>query len=261
MALRWENLASTTHSLTPRTENRPLFFGILTPCKKPGATGSAGRCERGVGRFTDPHPLTCSFFTPAFFCSMLGLCALPSVLSNQPSEWRKNLFSIEAVPCFYKLPLQALLGLLFLFLLFPSFSQRFLSKWKQCWFSPAWVSPLSQDLPTTGSHASNGIGNPFCWCRSLLGSQSRTQGHTGAFLLSPYSLPTFPLRGKAGLFSKLGCPRFLDSPTTGSHDPNGADSGLLSKLHTGVHRGKFWVHRPFLPFFLSGNPASWRSRW
>ena len=64
MALRWENLASTTHSLTPRTENRPLFFGILTPCEKPGATGSAGRCEPGVGRFTDPHPLTCCEITP-----------------------------------------------------------------------------------------------------------------------------------------------------------------------------------------------------
>ena len=74
MALRWENPASTTHSLTPSPSNRPLIFWILTPCKKPGATGSAGRCDLGVGRFTDPHPLTCSFFTPLSTARFSGIC-------------------------------------------------------------------------------------------------------------------------------------------------------------------------------------------
>ena len=64
MALRWENPAFTTHGLTPRPQNRPLKIAKLTPCKKPGVAGSAGRCEPGVGRFTDPHPFTCCFFTP-----------------------------------------------------------------------------------------------------------------------------------------------------------------------------------------------------
>ena len=82
MALRWENPASTTHSLTPSPSNRPLIFWILTPCEKPVATGSAGRCEPGVGRFTDPHPLTCSFFTPPFYGSMFGLCSLSTALSK-----------------------------------------------------------------------------------------------------------------------------------------------------------------------------------
>ena len=82
MALRWENPASTTHSLTPSPSNRPLIFWILTPRKKPEATGSAGRCEPGVGRFTDPHPLTCFFFTPPFCWLMFWLCALPSALSK-----------------------------------------------------------------------------------------------------------------------------------------------------------------------------------
>ena len=91
MAQHWEISASTTHSLTPRPENLPLFFEILTPCEKPVATGSAGRCEPGVGRFTAPHPLTCSFFTPSLRYFMFGLC-----------EW----------------PLRALLGLLFPFLPF-----------------------------------------------------------------------------------------------------------------------------------------------
>ena len=74
MALRWENPASTTHSLTPSPSNRPLIFWILTPRKKPEATGSAGRCEPGVGRFTDPHPLTCSFFTPLSTAWFRGIC-------------------------------------------------------------------------------------------------------------------------------------------------------------------------------------------
>ena len=82
MALHWENPASTTHSLTPRRQNRPLIFEILTPCEKPVATGSAGRCELGVGRFTDPHPLTCSFFTPPFYCSMTRLCAPSKIFSK-----------------------------------------------------------------------------------------------------------------------------------------------------------------------------------
>ena len=82
MALRWENPASTTHSLTPSPSNRPLIFWILTPRKKPEATGSAGRCEPGVGRFTDPHPLTCSNIILYFCWLMFGLCALPSTLSK-----------------------------------------------------------------------------------------------------------------------------------------------------------------------------------
>ena len=83
MAQHWENPPSTTPSLTPSPSNRPLIFWILTPRKKPGAAGSAGRCEPGVGRFTDPHPLTCSFFTPPFYGSMFGLYEQP--LQARPS--------------------------------------------------------------------------------------------------------------------------------------------------------------------------------
>ena len=83
MAQRWENLAYKTHSLTPSPSNRPLIFWILTPCEKPVATGSAGRCEPGVGRFTDPHPLTCFFFTPPFCSAMFGLYEQP--LQARPS--------------------------------------------------------------------------------------------------------------------------------------------------------------------------------
>ena len=61
----------------------------MTPCEKPVATGSAGRCEPDVGRFTDPHPLTL-FFTPSFFCSMFGLCALPSAFSKPVLSAKKD---------------------------------------------------------------------------------------------------------------------------------------------------------------------------
>ena len=83
MALHWEDSAFTTPSLTPRPQNRPLKIGKLTPCKIPGVAGSAGHCEPGVGRFTDPHPLTCSFFTPSLRCFMFGLCERP--LQARPS--------------------------------------------------------------------------------------------------------------------------------------------------------------------------------
>ena len=70
----------------PQPDPKPLkpttIFDILTPREKPVATGSAGRYEPDVGRFTDPHPLTCSFFTPSLHCLMFGQCTLPSVLSK-----------------------------------------------------------------------------------------------------------------------------------------------------------------------------------
>ena len=135
MALRWENPASTTHSLTPSPSNRPLIFWILTPRKKPEATGSAGRCEPGVGRFTDPHPLTCSFFTPPFCSAMFGL---------------------------YEQPLQARPSLIFPFP--PFFCPPVLSP---AWMG--WLSPIpfrrcpgfAHNWPTRLQQGWSGL----CWCR------------------------------------------------------------------------------------------------
>lgn len=112
MALHWGNSAFTTPSLTPRPQYRPLKIGNLTPCEKPVATGSAGHCEPGVGRFTDPHPFTCSFFTPYLHCFMFGLC---------------------------ERPLQAHLGLLFPFLPISGFSQPPFSEWRRIGFLSPWV--------------------------------------------------------------------------------------------------------------------------
>ena len=73
-----------------------------------------------MGRFTDPHPLTCSFFTPPFCCLMFRQCEPPSTLFPPTFEWRRISSSIVAIPYFNVLPVQACLGLLFLFLFLPA---------------------------------------------------------------------------------------------------------------------------------------------
>ncbi len=162
IALRWENPASTTHSLTPSPSNRPLIFWILTPCEKPVATGSAGRCEPGVGRFTGPHPLTCFFFTPPFCSAMFGL---------------------------YEQPLQARLGLLFPFLPF-FFPPVLSSAWMGLAFSHPGL-PLSWIRSQLAHTGPTGRVCCFAGVVPLPGPQSRTQGHTGASLVSPPFSPGF----------------------------------------------------------------------
>ena len=74
---------SLTHGLTHGVFYRPTLFACTEIPKKPEATGSAGRCEPGVGRFTDPHPLTCFFFTP----SLLAIFGDFSTLPTQGRIW------------------------------------------------------------------------------------------------------------------------------------------------------------------------------
>ncbi len=114
-------------------------------------------------------------------------------------------------------------------------------------------SPLPFNSSTTGSHSFNGAGNPFCWCHfPTLASKSQTGSHTGFSLFCSVSLPTFPLRGKA-VFSKLGCPGFLDLSTTGSHGSNGAGNPFRwcrsptwpPKSHTGPHKAEFGFYLLF----------------
>ena len=131
-------------------------------------------------------------------------------------------------------------------------------------------SPLPFNSSTTGSHSFNGAGNPFCWCHfPTLVSKSQTGSHTGFSLFCSVSLPTFPLRGKAGLFSNLGCAGFArlahNCPTRLQQGRSGAflASFPYLALKTG-HRatqGRVWFHRRFLVRFFCGSPASWRSRW
>ena len=192
---------------------------------------------------------------------MFGLCSLSSARSKSVLLVEENFVFYCGHSVLRYVPFAGPAGPTFSFLPFPSFSQRFLSEWKQCWFSPAWGSPLPLSLPTNGSHASNRADNLFRWCVPLPSSQNRTQALTVAYLFSPCSLLTFPLRGKAVLFSKLGCPGFLDSSTTASHGSNGAGLRPLwyrfptrpSKPHTGPHRGKFVFTSVFPQPFPAGS--------
>src|SRR5699024_9413304 len=123
-------------------------IGKLTPCKIPGVAGSAGRCEPGVGRFTDPHPFTCSFFTPYLHCLMFRQYRLPQPSPTPSFEWREIPYSIETIPCFHALSLQARLGQLFLFLPIPSFPQPPLSEWRRNQLSLTWGWLLPLDSST-----------------------------------------------------------------------------------------------------------------
>lgn len=262
MALRWENPASTTHSLTPSPSNRPLIFWILTPCEKPVATGSAGRCELGVGRFTDPHPLTCYNITPSFCWLMFRLCALPSALSNP-------VLYVEENSAFYRGQSLALMRCLcrpswacfFLFLLFPYLlsATSLPSRGEIVFLVPGLcrcprIRPqLAHTAPTGPVWGSTGV-------VPLFGSQNRTQGRTRAFSLFPSTCSTFPLRGKVGLNSHPSCSARPNSSTTAPHGFNGAGNPSYwcrfptrpTKPHTGPHRAEFGFHRLFLVRFGSG---------
>ena len=147
-------------------------------------------------------------------------------------------------------------GSAFSFLPFPSFSQRFLSEWKQCWFSPAWGGwPLPPDSLTTGSHASNGAGNPSRWCRfPTLSPKPHTGPHRAEFWFSHQNEFTPPPKGGgAGFCSSLGFRVFLavacgnccsQPPHAGPTGPVWGFAGVvplsrLSKPHTGSHRAEF----------------------
>ena len=165
----------------------------MTPCEKPVATGSAGRCEPGMGRFTDPHPLTCSFFTPSFCCLMFGLCALSSALS-------KSVLLVEENSAFHRAqshtsircPCRPSWACFFLFLPIPQFfSATSLSGGEISFLLPGgW--PLPPDSLTTGSHASNGAGLELWWCRfPRRPTKSHTGPHRAEFGFHHLFLPTF----------------------------------------------------------------------
>ena len=166
------------------------IFEVLTSCKRPVATGSAGRCEPGVGRFTDPHPLTCSFFTPPFYGSMFGLCSLSTALSKPVFLVEENSLSNEVNPM---LPCAALAGPprpAFSFL--PFFCPFVLPPCVEGLVFSHPGSPVPRIRPQLAHTPPTGRVCCFAGVVSLPGPQSRTQGHTGASLvfLRRTSLPS-----------------------------------------------------------------------
>ena len=167
--------------------------------------------------------------------------------------------------------MQAHLGLLFLFSAF-LLSIRSISP--SCVDGLAFSHPglpLPPSLPTTGSHRSDRAGNCFRWCRSLTRlSKPHTGAHSGEFRFCVQNEVTPPpLGGGAGFLSTWDPSVLLDSPTTAPHGSNRAGNPFrwcrsptqLPKPHTGPHRAEFGFHRLFLPAFLGGSAANWRSRW
>ena len=151
---------------------------------------------------------------------MFGQCALRTTLSKLTSELRW-LFTFS----------QPFLGPFFLFL--PNLSRPpYPSCVNGLVFSHPGL-PLPLDSSTTASHGSN---------RAVLlpRPQNRKQGRTRAFPFSAHSLPTFPLRGKAGLFSNQGCLGLLDALTTAPHGSNRAGKRLNFCVGVAL---LFWVSK------------------
>lgn len=199
MALHWENLSSTTPSLTPRPPNRPLKIAKLTPCKKPEVAGSAGHCEPGVGRFTDPHPFTCSFFTPPFCWLMFGLCAPPKILPNPVLCVEKNILFHRGHPVLQCAAFAGPTGSAFSFLLFHSFSHPPLLSGGKTSFLSAGVDRCPRICPQPAHTAPTGQATCFAGVASLPGSQNRTQALTGPnSFFPPERVYPPPLGGGAG---------------------------------------------------------------
>ena len=106
------------------------------------------------------------------------------------------MFSIEAIPCLTALPLQARLGLLFLFLpISQFFSAASLSGGEISFLSPGgW--PLPPDSLTTGSHTSNRAGLQLRWCCFPTPPSNRPRiVAQGRVLFSPQNELTPPPKG------------------------------------------------------------------
>ena len=177
----------------------------------------------------------------------MGYVRCPQLSPNQSSKWRKIPFSIEAIPCFHVLPLQTLLGLLFLFLLVPGFFHRLLIKGRRNRVSLIWVRRFPSIRPQLAHTASTGRVTRFAGVTSLPWPQNRKQGHTRAFPFSAQSLSRpFPYGERRGCSRIWAVPVLLDSPTTAPHGSNRAGNPFrwcrsptrFSKPHTGPHRGK-----------------------
>lgn len=75
--------------------------------------------------------------------------------------------------------------------------------------------------PQLAHTASTGRGTHLAGIVPLLGFQSRTQGRTRVFLVSAPTFPTFPLRGKAGLFANWAVTVWWTRPQLAHTAPTG----------------------------------------
>ena len=296
MALRWENPASTTHSLT-QALNRPLIFWILTPRKKPGATGSAGRCDLGVGRFTDPHPFTCFFFTPPFCSAMFGLYEQPLQARPEP-DFSFSAFLLPARPlaCVdglaFSHPVSPLSwfrsqlahtpptgwsGASLVSFLYPVLK---LAKNRRTGASLDFLPRTSLPLPLKGEGAGYRL-SWVCWVcparaqlphtaptgpfwglagiRSLLSFQNRTQATQALVWFSPFFPPAFLLRQSRQILLQLVIHRLLDGADRVEQVPLRTKPALVFTFVGSVSISRFSSNcRMYFATVLALMPVCWQ---
>ena len=188
-------------------------------------------------------------------------------------------------------------GPAFSFSAFPRFLSATSLQMETTPFFLTWRLPLPPDSSTTGSHWPNRGCLEVRWCvgpTHLLTSQKPPHRVEFGFAHQNELTPP-PLGGRAryrlfgslgfsrrearcfsagkdGRFVSEGFSRQLPLATAAHNCPTrlqrgGEPASLVSfptppsKPHTGPHRAEFGFHRLFLPPFLIGSPASWRSKW
>ena len=123
MALHWENPASTTPSLTPRPEIRPLKIGKLTPCEKPEVAGRAG-----CGAVYRPTPFHLLFFhTSVLLVNVWVMCAAQDSPQPRPLRGEKHPFPSRSSCASMRCLCRPVWACFFLFLPISGFSQPPLS--------------------------------------------------------------------------------------------------------------------------------------
>lgn len=224
---------------------------------------------------------------------MFGLCALSSALS-------KSVLLVEENSAFHRAqshasircPCRPSWACFFLFLPIPQFfSATSLSGGEISFLSPGgW--PLPPDSLTTGSHASNGAGNPSRWCRFPTLSPKPHKGpHRAEFWFSHqneltppplgggaryrlFGLLVFSRRearcfsaGKDGYFVSEGFSRQLPLATAAHNCPTQLQQGRFEvllvcfptcppKSHTGSHRAEFGFTAAFSQPFSAASPPA-----
>ena len=177
-----------------------------------------------MGRFTDPHPFTCSFFTPYLHCLMFRQCRLPQPSPNPFSEWRIIFFHRGHLKLQYA-AFAGPPGPAFSFSAFLLPARPLACVDGAGFLSSRFAAVL--DSFTTGSHGSNGAGLGLSWGRFPSRPPKPHTSHAGASLvfLPKTSLP-LPLRGRGRVPSILGLLGLPCSSTTGSRVSNRAGLGL-----------------------------------
>ena len=178
-----------------------------------------------MGRFTDPHPFTCSFFTPPFCCSMLELCALPSAFSKPVLSAKKDSLFHRVHPGLQCAAIAGSPGPAFSFSAFPFARLPYLPL--RGWLFPHLDLPPPSDSPTTGSHSSNRAGLGLCWYPFPYSSPKiANRAVHGLFPVPDTLFLTFPYGERPACSRKCAVPVFRIR----SQRPHTASTGRITRF-------------------------------